>query len=129
GEHDLSQSLFNVLRIVKGHEPDGVTCQRIGEHLISRGPDVTRLVNRLVDRKYVERVQCNLDLRRRLVRLTKAGQQALDQLTPQVDALHLSQFDGLEDDELRQLIVLLTRLREAAARHEAANNADASRTK
>ncbi len=111
-EHNLSQPLFNVLRIVAGHEPDGVTCQLIGEQLISRGPDVTRLVDRLVDRGFVERGPCPDDARRRIIRLTTAGSNLLDHLTPAVNAVHSRQFGDVSDDDLRELLRILQHLRD-----------------
>ncbi|MEL7239294.1 MAG: hypothetical protein AAGK78_10560, partial [Planctomycetota bacterium] len=45
--HGISNPQYNVLRIAKGHAPAGVTTSTIAQQLISRGPDVTRLVNGL----------------------------------------------------------------------------------
>ena len=110
-EHGLSHPLYNVLRIVAGHEPDGATAQRIGEHLISRGPDVTRLVTRLDSLGLVSRHDCDRDARCRYVRLTPEGRAKLDQLDPLVLDLHRRQLGHLSSDDLRMLCQLLSRAR------------------
>jgi len=111
--HGLSQPSHNVLRIVAGHEPGGVTCQTIGEHLISRGPDVTRLIDRLKARGLVSRGACDRDARRRIIRLTDEGRQLVERLRPEVDELHRRQFAHLGREDLASLIALLQRARDA----------------
>ena len=51
----LSHSQYNVLRILRGVSPDGLACQDISERMISRDPDITRLLDRLEARGLVTR--------------------------------------------------------------------------
>ena len=53
--HNLSEPSFNVLRILRGGPEEGLTCGEVGNRLLSRGPDVTRLVDRLEREGLVQR--------------------------------------------------------------------------
>ena len=111
-DHGISQPLFNVLRIVAGHGPGGVASQTIARHLISRGPDVTRLVDRLERAGLAERRSCDRDRRVVHVRLTSKGRATVRRLGGAVIELHARQLSHLDDRELRELSRLLF-----AARH------------
>lgn len=106
-EAELSNPLYNVLRIVAGHGKEGVPSQAIARDLVSRGPDVTRLVDRLSRRGLVERVPCPQDRRVVYVRLLPAGRKLLDSLAPKVRDLHRAQLGHLSETKLRQLSKLL----------------------
>jgi DNA-binding MarR family transcriptional regulator len=115
----LSMPLYNTLRIIAGHGEKGVPSQTIGKHLISRGPDVTRLVDRLLKLGFVERKPCRADRRVVYVRLLPAGQKLLTQLRDAVDALHVQQLGHLSEDKLRRLSKLLFEARNAPESAEA----------
>lgn len=106
-EAELSQPLYNVLRIIAGHGETGVPSQAIARDLISRGPDVTRLVDRLTRRGLVERVPGAEDRRVVFVRLLPPGRKLLDMLAPKVRDLHRAQLGHLGEAKLRQLSKLL----------------------
>jgi DNA-binding MarR family transcriptional regulator len=106
-EHGLSQPLYNVLRIVAGHGPGGVRSQQIAKDLITRGPDVTRLVDRLVRAGHVERRPCKDDRRVVYVHLTRSGRGLLKKLRKRVDELHVQQLGHLSEKELGELSRLL----------------------
>lgn len=114
----ISAPLYNILRILAGHrqrdldagrEPVGMPVLRIGAEMISREPDITRLVSRLEKLGLVERCRCDRDRRVVYVRLTGSGLEVLERLGPKIDALHAAQFRGLDDQELRTLNDLLFR--------------------
>ena len=76
--HDLTPAQYNALRILRGAEPDaaasgGLTCSEIGERLVSPGPDVTRLLDRLEQRGLVLRQRDAGDRRVVRARITAAG--------------------------------------------------------
>ncbi len=43
----LTSTQYNVLRILRGAQPEGLTCAAIGERMIAKEPDITRLLRRL----------------------------------------------------------------------------------
>lgn len=110
----LSETLYNVLRIVAGEQevaPEGVAIGTITRRMVCRQPDTTRLVDRLVRLGYVEKSCCLLDTRRRLVKLTAAGRATLEQLRLPVERLHGKQFENVPPDELHRLNGLLDKVR------------------
>lgn len=108
----LSLPQYNVLRILRGAGEQGRTCGEIAERMITRDPDVTRLLDRLEVQGLVQRERDRDD--RRVVRATiaAAGLAVLAGLDEPIDALHVKQLGHLSEPELRQLIHLLERTRE-----------------
>jgi DNA-binding MarR family transcriptional regulator len=113
-EHDLTSTQYNVLRILRGAGQAGLTAGEIGERMITRDPDVTRLLDRLERRGLVERWRCTEDRRVVWTRITAAGLEAVGALDAPVDELHVSLLRHMGDDRLRQLVELLELAREAA---------------
>lgn len=80
----LSYAGFNVLRILRGN-PDGHHRGAIGERLVTKNADVTRLVDGLVRRGYVRRVRRTHDARLSVARITRKGLEALAALDPAIN--------------------------------------------
>lgn len=106
-EHGLSEPQFNALRIVRGAGPKGLPTQQIAERLISRQPDVTRLIDRLCEADLVERRRCDEDRRVVYVTLTAAGRRKLAALDKPVEALHAAQFAHMPRSRVAELGALL----------------------
>lgn len=109
----LSLPKYNVLRILRGAEQEGgLPCQEIGRRMVTRVPDVTRLVERLAGSGLVHRSRCPLD--RRVVRIqpTAEALELLERLDAPVLEMHRRQFAHLERPELEGLGRLLGRLLE-----------------
>jgi len=111
-ESDLSANQYNVLRILRG-APEGLLCGEIAARMISRDPDITRLLDRLEKRELIGRCREDPDRRKVLVRITSAGLALLARLDPQVYEMHRRQLGHLKPDQLRQLLSLLALAREA----------------
>ena len=105
--HGLSQATYNVLRILRGAQPDGLCCGEIGERMVQRVPDVTRLVDRLEKQGLVARARDGGDRRMVIVKIGKAGLDLLAALDGPVEALHRRQLGHLKKSELDQLCRLL----------------------
>jgi DNA-binding MarR family transcriptional regulator len=87
---NISMTQYNVLRILRGAEPGGRTCGEIGERMIAREPDVTRLLERLEKAGLIRRTRDSKDRRVVVTRITNAGLKLLDELDPK-----LRELDGL----------------------------------
>lgn len=115
----LSPSAYNVLRILRGSlrtSPDprthpGRRCADIGRELVTRVPDVTRLVDRLVRRGFVERRRCPRDRRVVYVRITRKGLDVLASLDRPLMRLHRGQLAHMSRAELAELSRLLVKAR------------------
>lgn len=103
---DLSPNQYNVLRILRGAE-DGLTCGEIGERMITRDPDITRLVDRLQKRKLVGRKRDTKDRRVVLTRILPAGLELLARLDGPVLDGHwrlLGHLGAGRQQQLRELL-------------------------
>jgi len=107
----LSPTQYNVLRILRGAEPTGLVCREIGERMITRDPDVTRLLDRLEDRGLVARTRGREDRRVITTRITDDGLQVVGKLETPIADLHARQLGHLGAARLRTLIDLLERAR------------------
>ncbi len=114
-QRGLTHAQFNVLRILRGGGEEGLTCQQIGERLIHRLPDVTRLLDRMEAAGLVSRERNPSDRRVVVVRLTDEGRRKVDDLDGPVLALHERQVAHLSTRELEDLTALLARLRQPPA--------------
>ena len=107
---EISPTQYNVLRILRG-APEGLACGEIGSRMITRDPDITRLLDRLEKRGLVSRCRDTRDRRMVLTRITKAGMELLKQLdAPVLDAHHF-QLGHLGPEKLRNLLKLLEEAR------------------
>lgn len=110
-EYGLSAQQYNTLRLLEAAAPDALTVQRLGEKLISRAPDMTRLLDRLEAGGWISRVRPPENRRSVHVTLTMKGQALLTELAPKVRDCHERQLGHLALDEQRQLIDLLAMVR------------------
>jgi len=109
--HDLSPAQYNLLRILRGAAGAALTCGEIAERLVSPGPDVTRLLDRLEARGLVGRERDPADRRVVRARITREGSRLLIELDPAVDAVLKRLLGHLGEEGLRQLSELLERAR------------------
>lgn len=105
----LTMTQLNTLRILIGAKKP-IPCQEVGERLIQRVPDVTRLLDRMEKEGLVERTRSAEDRRIVHVSVTPEGKRRSDRLTKPTLALHAKQMKALSDKELRQLEKLLEKL-------------------
>jgi DNA-binding MarR family transcriptional regulator len=101
--HGLTATQYNVLRILRGAGPDGLPCKRVGDRMISRDPDMTRLLDRMEKRSLITRERQTEDRRVIKTRITPAGLEILRKLYAPVDELHKKQFRHLTAAKLKVL--------------------------
>ena len=111
--HGLTPTQYNVLRILRGAGPAGLCRSEIGARMINPGPDVTRLLDRLVDAGLVERERDEDDRRYVTARLTNQGLALLARLDEPIVRLHAAQLGHLSPAEMERLIELSDRVRAA----------------
>ena len=113
-EHALSGPTYNVLRILRGAGNTGLSCGDISERMVTRVPDVTRLLDRLLDRGLVQRERSEEDRRVVLSRITERGLDVLAELDEPITELQKSLLAHMSRGELEQFLRLMERVRESA---------------
>lgn len=103
---EISPTQYNVLRILRG-APEGLACSEIGNRMISRDPDITRLLDRMERRGLVSRCRETKDRRMVLTRISEAGLKLLEQLDRPVLETHRLLLGHLGPEKLRNLLELL----------------------
>src|SRR4051812_40969584 len=88
----LSPTQYNVLRILRGAGEDGLACQEIAARMITRDPDMTRLLARLENRGLIKRSPGEQDKRVICTRLTPTGRKTLGQLDSRIMQAHRKQL-------------------------------------
>jgi DNA-binding MarR family transcriptional regulator len=113
----LSEATYNTLRILRGEQEagaPGVSCNTIGERLISRVPDVTRLVDRLERKGLAKRARGKEDRRVVLISITAKGLEVLDRLDRPLLDVHRKQLKHMGRADLENLNRLLVKARRPA---------------
>jgi DNA-binding MarR family transcriptional regulator len=107
----LTAAQYNVLRILRGAGRAGLACREIGERMISRDPDITRLLDRMEKRNLITRERQSDD--RRVVKtfITPQGLEILKTLDRPVSTLHKRQFQGISPVKLKVLKAMLEEIR------------------
>jgi DNA-binding MarR family transcriptional regulator len=113
--YDLTAQQYNTLRLLRAAHPEKLPTLVLAGQLVSRAPDITRLLDRLDERDLVTRERRAGDRRTVYVGLTESGIHLLNKLNAEVRACHTQQLGHLSPDELRQLTDLL---RKALGPHE-----------
>ena len=119
--YSLSVTQYNILRILRGAGEKGLACREVGGRLISRDPDITRLLDRMESRGLIVRAREAQDRRVVKTRITAEGLRLLDELDQPVHDLHRRQLRYLPAKQLRQLSNLLDR---ACGHVEASHSSD-----
>jgi len=112
GEHELSAQQYNTLRLLKAVHPGRVPTLELGTRLVSRAPDMTRLLDRLETRGFIDRERLPENRRVVEIGITPAGMKLLSTLASQVTQCHKKQLGHMTVEELAVLNRLLDRCRE-----------------
>jgi DNA-binding MarR family transcriptional regulator len=105
--HGLSPTQYNALRILRGAGAEGLPCSEIGERMISRDPDITRLLDRLERRGLVARSRDPEDRRVVKTQILPPGLALLKSLDRPLEQFQRASLGHLGERRLRELIRLL----------------------
>jgi DNA-binding MarR family transcriptional regulator len=116
GRYDLTAQQYNALRLLRAQHPGTLPTLALASRLVSRAPDITRLLDKLDERGLVLRERLPDNRRVVQVGITEAGLVLLRQLSDEVRTCHARQLGHLKRADLHALIELL---RAARRPHEA----------
>ena len=109
-KYGLTMPQYNVLRILKGIYPEGHPRCDIITRMIEPAPDVTRIIDRLLKEKLVERFHTDKDKRHSMTRITEKGLKLLEKAKPEIEALGSYISSALSNSEKKDLSDLLEKI-------------------
>jgi len=110
----LTNTQYNVLRILRGAGAAGLSCSEVTSRMITRDPDMTRMLDRLEARQLVMRARDAADRRIVTSRITEDGLALLASLDGPMEAHHSKVLGPLGPEKLRALASLLDEARAAS---------------
>lgn len=108
---DLSIQQYNVLRILRGRKGVPACLESITNDMIHRMSNTSRLVDKLIEKGYVERKPCKENRRKVDIYITPKGLQVIEHLEPTLVAKEDELTSSLSKKELEQLLYLVTKLK------------------
>lgn len=103
----LTATQYNVLRILRGAHPNGLTCSAIGSRMITAEPDITRLLTRLKSQGFIEQKRDDHDRRVVWTRITTIGLDLLARMDPVIQRVPIELLGHMRPEELQEMIRLL----------------------
>ncbi len=110
---ELTITQYNVLRILRGAGSDGLCRNEVGERLVTKVPDVTRLLDRMEAADLIVRERGGRDRRFVATRITDKGLKLLEKIDRELPAIHGRQLGHVSQKRLRELISILEEVRNA----------------
>ena len=112
GSYGITYDQYNIMRILHGVHPDGYSRCEIIDRMIERTPDVTRLLDRLARRGFVERVKTETDKRLSVAKITQEGINLLDEMDPKLKKMVKEFSKHIPKKEMKKLSDICSRLYE-----------------
>jgi DNA-binding MarR family transcriptional regulator len=110
--HGITGTQYNVLRILRGAGPGGLCRNDVRDRMLTRMPDVTRLLDRMEESGLIDRTRETSDRRMVMTRITANGLRLLDELEDVVVRQEKRAFAVLTKEQMRTLIAHLAAVRE-----------------
>jgi DNA-binding MarR family transcriptional regulator len=120
----VTATQYNVLRILRGAQPAGLTCSAIGERMITAEPDITRLLGRLKALKLIRQQHDRHDRRVVWTQISEAGLRLLAEMDPVVQKAPGELLGHMSAADLAALIGLLELARNRCVSSHPAGSAD-----
>ena len=109
-QHDISLQQFNVLRILRGQKGEAANLSTVQDRMVNRMSNTTRIVDKLIDKNFVQRSICEKNRRKIELFITEEGRSLLTLLDQVVDEVETQLTDQLNTDEKQNLVSLLNKI-------------------
>jgi DNA-binding MarR family transcriptional regulator len=103
----ITPTQYNVLRILRGAQPQGLTCSAIGDRMITAVPDITRLLARMKAQKFIRQQRDKRDRRVVWTQISATGLELLSRVDPEITQIPHELLGHLQPGQLEQFISLL----------------------
>lgn len=110
---DISEPQFNVLRILRGQEGKAMNLYEIQDRMVQKESNVSRIIDKLVEKHLVLRKACKDNRRRVDIFITDKGLKLLTEVDPVMDELMKEIFEDVKKDKVKVLSKILDELRES----------------
>jgi MarR family transcriptional regulator, organic hydroperoxide resistance regulator len=107
----ISTTQYNVLRILRGAGPEGHRCNAIAERMITREPDITRLLNRMTKAGLITQTRDTEDRRAVVTRITPQALKLLNEIDKPLSGLGSMLLTNMGEKKLKTLLALLDEAR------------------
>lgn len=108
---DASEPQYNVLRILKGQRGNAIAVQDISSRMIQRSSNVTRIIDKLLEKGMVERKECATNRRKMDITITEDGLEQLKKFDKVVEELHGPLSNNITEEEAIELKRLIKKLK------------------
>jgi DNA-binding MarR family transcriptional regulator len=108
--YGITSPQYNILRILRGQQPNAISGAEIKERMLDRNSDVSRLLARLIRKELVSKSPCSSDKRAADVVISASGLELLEQIDKEIEESERTNIH-LSKAEAAQLSILLDRLR------------------
>ena len=109
-QFDITSQQFNILRILRGQHPNPASIGLLKERMLDKSSDVSRIVDRLILKKLIDRTECKTDRRQKDVAITNKGLKLLDVIDSN-SKQEKEILSNLTSEEVEQLSYLLDKIR------------------
>ncbi len=109
-KYDITSTQYNVLRILKGGQPEGYPRAEVICRMIERAPDVTRLIDRLEDQGFVARERSSEDRRLSIAKISQKGIDLLKEIEPEIRSANEAFKNRLSEEEAKLLTELCEKI-------------------
>lgn len=110
--YKVSWQQFNVLRILRGMDPEPATVKLLTQKMIDKSSNASRLVDKLLQKGYVKRTTCNEDRRRVNIVLTELGQKVVNEASVKLSDVMKKHTSSITVEEAIELSRILDKMRE-----------------
>ncbi|WP_438962901.1 MarR family winged helix-turn-helix transcriptional regulator [Nonlabens sp.] len=106
----LTIQQFNVLRILRGRNGKAAGLQDVSKEMIHSNSNTTRVIDKLIAKGFVLRVQCSKDRRKIQLTITKKGLKVLNNLDDRIDERESQLINNLEKEQIDQVLEILSKM-------------------
>lgn len=108
--YDISPAQYNILRILKGAKNRPVSASYLKEHVIDKGSNITRLIDKMEIKKWVTRCLCETNRRQMDIDITEDGIKVLMEATKEINEL-IKVLYSITEDEAKIVSKILIKIR------------------
>lgn len=111
-KNTITNPQFNILRILKGSSPTPLSVGEIKERIMFKQTDITRMIDRLVEKDLVTRSLCKNNRRKMDVSISKTGEKLLNKINPEIEAAEKEHFSkNISSEEAKEASIAIDKLR------------------